>query len=269
MAWAARRSDGSVAGVGFDRNHAPSSPGIAIVDINDNRAAQILNGSIKLQQCFDDSGSIPMMTHVQSMQKRRAPQRSYTTQYPAMMLDSDVVTMIDLAHRLPDNAIAVEIGSRLGGSATILLDNATRIKRLYCIDSEWADPISTTLHGDPAMQTMRDQWQLDQFDTCFQFATDLLSGYKNARLLAARSPYDFAWWSEPVDFVFEDSSHANPQLRDNLDFWIAHLKPGGIIAGHDYNNRVWPDVSIEADALSQRLGAEIHVSGTVWWMIKP
>ena len=74
--------------------------------------------------------------------------------------------------------------------------------------------------------------------------------------------------SETVDFVFEDSSHANPQLRDNLNFWLTHLKSGGIIAGHDYTN-MWPDVVTEVDALSKLLNVDLHVQGSIWWMVKP
>ena len=263
MAWVARRSDGSITGVGFDRKQAPNSPDITILDIDDNQATQVLEGKISLQHSLGNTSASP----VQPVPMRRVARRNYSLTYPAMMTDKDISVLISLAEQLPTKAIAVEIGSRLGGSAKVLVDNAPDIKRLYCIESEWADFRPQALH-DPAMDTMREHWQLDKFDNCFQFAKTLLSGYKNVRLLSTTSPYDMSWWSETVDFVFEDSSHANPQLRDNLNFWLTHLKSGGIIAGHDYTN-MWPDVVTEVDALSKLLNVDLHVQGSIWWMVKP
>jgi hypothetical protein len=87
-------------------------------------------------------------------------------------------------------------------------------------------------------------------------------------MLTVASPYDLSWWTEPVDFFFEDATHSNPVLRDNFDFWVPRVKQGGLIAGHDYNP-YWAEVVQEVDQLRSRLGAELTVRGTVWWMRKP
>ena len=41
-----------------------------------------------------------------------------------------------------------------------------------------------------------------------------------------------------ADFVFEDSTHTGEYLEFALPFWWKHLKSGGILAGHDYDNEV-------------------------------
>lgn len=38
-----------------------------------------------------------------------------------------------------------------------------------------------------------------------------------------------------VDFVFIDANHTREFVRDDINAWLPKVKPGGIIAGHDYN----------------------------------
>ncbi len=101
------------------------------------------------------------------------------------------------------------------------------------------------------------------------FARHYLGGHPCVRLLAKSSPYDLGWWSETMDFVFEDSSHANPQLTDNLWFWWKHLRSGGIMAGHDYGNRHYPDATTAVQAFSAVIGVRFDVVSNIWWMVKP
>lgn len=39
---------------------------------------------------------------------------------------------------------------------------------------------------------------------------------------------------ETLDFVYIDGNHHNPQFQQDLDNWYPKVKPGGIVAGHDY-----------------------------------
>ena len=258
MAWAAKNTDGTISSVGFDRSTAPVDQSIAIVDIAYHTAVDVMEGRVRLQDCLGTAAVVPPKQQAQT----------FNTRYPSIMTDRDVNAMIALAAMIPADAVCVEIGSRLCGTAKLLLDNASKIKRLYCIDPEWA-PQNCDAFSDPYMiNYMMDYWQLDQYENCCDFATQLMAPYPNSRLLKQASPYDLTWWSETVDFIFEDAVHINPNLRDNLDFWVPFVRPGGIIAGHDYYNR-FPDVVPEVNALRDRLGAELQVQGTVWWMIKP
>ena len=57
--------------------------------------------------------------------------------YPALMYGSDMQLLATLVSHLPANSKIVEIGSRVGGSAKIILDHAPKSASLYCIDAEW------------------------------------------------------------------------------------------------------------------------------------
>ena len=50
----------------------------------------------------------------------------------------------------------------------------------------------------------------------------------------------------------EDATHHNPVLYENIKFWSNHIKPGGFIIGHDYQNLdtgSYPDVISEFNKL--------------------
>ncbi len=82
------------------------------------------------------------------------------------------------------------------------------------------------------------------------------------------SPDVVSGWDAPVDMYFEDAIHGNPGLKDNMDFWIARLKPGGILCGHDYSLR-FIDVKRESDGWAQRWGTQVAIVGSLWAIRKP
>jgi len=263
MAWAAIRSDGSAAAVAFMQEQIALDDGMRLIEIDDALVIAVLEGQRSLQSLFEPAPTAA----VELPPQRSAAQGVWSRRYPAVMSDIDLDALSQVAKLIPSGAIAVEVGSRLGGSARAIIEHAQGIKRLYCLDPEW-NGTSTIGINDPWMDNLRGFWKLDQYQTCLEFAQHYMRDYPQVRLLPFASPDDIQWWREPVDFMFEDSSHENPQLRATLDFWVPLVKSGGIIAGHDYA-RHWTDVVHEVDALSARLGAAVQVQGTVWWMRKP
>ena len=259
MAWATLDSHSNVLEVGFS---APLLDGTdhTAIEIADDRAIMVMDGKLNLQHAL--SGPPPAATMAQVEISRTLGNSTY----PTMMHQWDIDALSSLSKLIPVDAIAVEIGSRLGGSAKIMLDNAPRIQRLYCIDIDWAH--GSTCASDKNLAWIAETHGIDPDTKIYDYAKQLLSGYSAARLLPMSSPYDLSWWSESVDFIFEDSLHSNPQLQDSLEFWVPLVKSGGIIAGHDYV-QTWPDVVQEVDALAARLNATLQVQGSVWWMIKP
>jgi len=258
-AWATLHTNGTVLEVGFARIDTSYDPSISQLEIPYAVAVDVLEGRLDLQHCV--SGVPPMPEPISYERKPVGNSR-----YPSMLWDNDQDALISLAQQLPANAIAVEIGSRLGGSALSIMQNAPRIKRLYCIDNGWK-------YGDDcsewALSWIRQQHGIDEHARTFDYASQILKPYPAARLLAFDSPYDLGWWTEPVDFIFEDSAHENPQLRDNLAFWVPKVKSGGIIAGHDYTSNTWIDVKGEADRLAEQLGVTLFLRANIWYVIKP
>lgn len=180
--------------------------------------------------------------------------------------DREVLTR--LLKTLQSQSILVEVGSKLGGSAKLICDCITADSTLYCIDVDWSYPTVLLDPNDISIAHFNERYRLNSYSTTFDFAKDYLKNCANVTLMPADSPSELSWWRWPVDFVFEDSCHHNPHLRNNLEFWVKKLKKGGILAGHDYVE-TFPDIIAESNRLAAILKTELHVDGTVWWIVKP
>lgn len=184
------------------------------------------------------------------------------------MYGSDMQVLARLVSNLPANSKIVEIGSRVGGSAKVILDHAPKTANLYCIDAEW----KLTTDDDPDMYMQMPNIikrfpEILTYTSTYSYAKELLSSYNNVTMIPAESPIDVQDWDFTVDFIFEDSAHENPVLHDNIRFWWDKLKPGCIMSGHDYSD-LFPDVVYEANLLATQEDCKLHVEGEIWWLIK-
>lgn len=75
----------------------------------------------------------------------------------------------------------------------------------------------------------------NEYEALFDHATKLLEPYPNCRIVREESldavrdvPY------ESLDFVYIDGSHEFDYVITDIVEWAKRVKPGGIIAGHDY-----------------------------------
>jgi len=50
-----------------------------------------------------------------------------------------------------------------------------------------------------------------------------------------------------LDGCFIDALHTNPNVTEDIDLWTPKVRPGGILCGHDYENRRFPDVKAAVD----------------------
>lgn len=63
-----------------------------------------------------------------------------------------------------------------------------------------------------------------------------------------------------VSFVYIDAAHGYESNSADIDAWLPKIKPGGIIAGHDYNREgVWK-------AVNERFGDRVERSGISWFV---
>lgn len=192
-----------------------------------------------------------------------------------MMDRTDQKVLKMLASKIPAGAECIEIGSYCGGSAKLILNNAPDSIHLTCFDSGWLESDSITdysqafkaIFGDNKkhLQTFVKQWNFDRYPNTWKFASEYLRFNSNVKLVPCNAPYDVKW-NTPVDFVFEDSFHSNPQLKDNIQFWWPLIKNGGVLVGHDFSIR-FQDVIKEALNFT-RNNFELHVKGTIWWVEK-
>lgn len=135
---------------------------------------------------------------------------------------------------LPKRAIGAEIGVYRGGfSRTLgtLLDP----KKLFLIDPWW------TRYGDaytyrPSRKT-KDAYQ----KTCDRMQWWIERG--TVEILVQRSQDALAAMDDALlDWAYVDASHEYAETAEELNLLKRKVKPGGLIAGHDFNTRQHPGV---------------------------
>lgn len=69
---------------------------------------------------------------------------------------------------------------------------------------------------------------------------------------------------EPADLVFIDGAHDYDSVVTDISTWLQKVRPGGILAGHDFNHK-WPSVH-RAVADSFNLMRVMIAPDSVWWV---
>ena len=64
---------------------------------------------------------------------------------------------------------------------------------------------------------------------------------------------------ESLDFVYIDADHSYPACSADIEAYLPKMKPGGIIAGHD-----WFRHTVQR-AVFEHFGSPIWVAGQSWW----
>lgn len=72
-----------------------------------------------------------------------------------------------------------------------------------------------------------------------------------------------AFEDDSVDAVWIDASHAYRFVATDIYAWRGKVRPGGLLGGDDFTK--CPGV---AQAVTEQLGADAAVAGTVYWMVR-
>ncbi len=134
-----------------------------------------------------------------------------------------------------DGGVFVEVGSFLGRSTAYLADAVRRSGKsvtLYAVDTwEGADDITGRMAGE--MQ--QDGFPLYERFVANVAACGLTRYVRPVRCDSVAAADRFADGS--VDFVFIDADHSCEAVYADIAAWWPKVKPGGVIAGHDYDER--------------------------------
>lgn len=118
--------------------------------------------------------------------------------------------LLDLIFDLPKNITMIEIGCFKGESSSLFMGSG-KIKKLYAVDT----------------------WRGIKFQKAEREFTVRLKG-KN--VFKFRMTMSEALPSLPmVDFVYVDGDHSYESVKLDIKNALTRIKPGGIIAGHDYS----------------------------------
>ena len=114
-----------------------------------------------------------------------------------------------------------EIGVWRGDSSNFLL-NLPSVEKLYMIDP-WSK-FKRSLSPQPV------------FDHIYEQVKKRVEPYGERAVIIRRLSTQAAFLvPKNLDFVFIDASHDYESVRDDIAAWRGHIRPGGILAGDDYN----------------------------------
>merc|ERR1712039_359511 len=76
--------------------------------------------------------------------------------------------------------------------------------------------------------------------------------------------------TEALDFVFVDGPHTYRNVRNDLELWVPRVRPGGIIAGHDFTCRHPPLLWAVIEYRISTGGNYINfgMDGVWWWQVE-
>jgi hypothetical protein len=142
----------------------------------------------------------------------------------------------------------VEVGSFVGMSTSVLADSGAIV---HCID---------TWNGSPGdlINVYYEELGDDIYRAFCRNAGDKL--FDTIRTYVGPSVFYASVWPRKVDLVFIDGAHDYENVKADIAAWTPHVKPGGILCGHDYGVSFLPGVKEAVDEINPD-----GVTNTVWW----
>lgn len=126
------------------------------------------------------------------------------------------------------DGLGVEVGAGSGYYSYKLLDGSS-LKRLFSID-----PWGFGCSDDWAFKNMLDgEWYIKCVQTLANF------GMRSVVLRMTSEDACEMFKDFSLDFVYIDASHDYPFVRPDMRRWWNKVRPGGIMAGHDYCDLHW------------------------------
>lgn len=153
-------------------------------------------------------------------------------------------------------SIIVEVGSWQGRSTRALADHCPGV--VYAVDP-WSGDYYT---NGGALHRIRT-------DVAEAFAQHLADHIARGRVRPRRGEFlalHAALVHElgrTVDLLFLDGDHREATVAAEIVAARALVRPGGILAGHDYSHRSWPGVRAAVDAA---FGATVQRCQSIWWV---
>jgi len=137
----------------------------------------------------------------------------------------------NIAEKISDNAVIVEIGSFLGGSINYLINHISKDKSVsvYCVDDWKFENIS---HGHMALcKPKEEKPYIAQFWDNVPECETRITTLQMDSILASKNFAD-----KSIDFLFIDGCHTYPYVKNELLAWLPKIKDNAIILGHDYSS---------------------------------
>lgn len=171
---------------------------------------------------------------------------------------------IHLNKLLPLNPVTVELGVAEGNFSQYILQ-AWNPSLHYAVDF-WGT-LATT--GDGAFDQL---WHNMNYHTMLWKTHNYAERLKVLRGVTWQMSQHVPDGS--CDIVYIDAGHSYEDVKRDLEAWIPKVKPGGVIAGHDFINPAY-GVKPAAEEAAAKLGTKLNVinedkeEDAGFWMYKP
>jgi predicted O-methyltransferase YrrM len=191
-------------------------------------------------------------------------QKAFKYLFPA-----EVPALKDLARSLPPNPVVINIGAGAGTSGLLFMESRPDLF-LYTIDIQRDNSPFGCLFAEE--QVLRAAGFGDYPRRWMQFHGDSKEYGKGWQSLCLKlfDNVRMGIATHKVDFVFIDGDHSYEGCKGDIEAWLPNIKPGGIIAIHDYKKhllqydestcphpRPWPGVDRAVDELLLMGGYEM------------
>lgn len=140
----------------------------------------------------------------------------------------EVLALQLLAQLLPPGAHCVNIGAGSGTSSLAIVESRPDLV-VWTVDINPSSPLG-------GLENERNAFEDAGMPCPYQILGDSKEVGKT-------------WDKGLLDYVFIDGGHVDWEVRGDIAAWLPHVKPGGIIAFHDYGSFFWPDVKVVVDDL--------------------
>jgi hypothetical protein len=127
--------------------------------------------------------------------------------------DNEINGLRDLTVDLPGNLVMAEIGIYKGEGTRVFMQSG-KISQFFAIDI----------------------WAFDHWATAEPFFDRMVAYYGN--IVKLKMTFEQALPQlPPLDFIYIDADHEYESVNQDIETALKIIKPGGIIAGHDYAER--------------------------------
>jgi predicted O-methyltransferase YrrM len=187
-----------------------------------------------------------------------------TSKVPGFLLESEARFLGMAAACTPPSGSVVEIGS-FKGKSTIML--ATVCKHYGLGPVIAIDP--HTFHSSELQDLKSSPTASTYEDFQHHIQTADISDFVDVR--RALSSDVSPTWNAPIRFLWIDGDHTYRGAKDDLDGFIRHLIPGGIVAFHDALHEFDGPIRVFAEDIlrSDMFGAAGFVGSIAWAQFRP
>lgn len=140
----------------------------------------------------------------------------------------EAAALAQLAQSLPNGAHIVNIGAGNGTSGLVFMEARPDLQ-VTTIDIQRESSPYGCLQGEEQVFKSAGYW----------------GDPRHTQIEGDSKDVGMTWRYGPVDMVFVDGGHQYHEAKGDITIWMPHIKPGGIMAVHDFEKveKVWKGVN--------------------------